>query len=600
MAISSKRGVGGGDRLNRWLVIAPILALLFLPTVAGDYVDTFDSYPSGTVSPWSAGNPWTQSTTGTASCTTGTEVDSVLSGAYSQPNVYAFIGANTAGCFSGVSSVELAGTFNYTASPTIKLSFYYYPQTTIGSNSTPWVFTVSVCGNAVTNLVGLDHATQKWYKVSLTEAAASSCSIFLELSSVNGGTPAAVGVYVDNLVVNGANAEFSNANVFLETLNSNTTPKNPGFNITQFSNSYAQINYTNTGAYTIRNLTAPDFYAPLTNAKLLTVYVSGTYRTVNYFYSRSIIPTSTTHQIEYLDDPSAAQVIQYQITVADFSGNYPAGTTAQFYAAGNTGALTLIASGYLDSNHQISEGLVPGVYAIVLTSGSNSFASTVTLVPSVASVLVTVPSITISNPANQQTALTCKAYWSSPTQITAYYNDETDTTTAMTFNLYIVNATGTFAITSPATYSPGPYGSITYAGTDYANLNQQQGASYYLTCTITDTFYGSATVYPNSQGAAVLGGNAGTAASFPDVLNAGAILPGVSNPTTQFGGLSIFLAIAAGFSEFFNPIGALIIGGFGVYLAQAGWLSGSVATIMIIISVLSGIGLLVWLERRSR
>ena len=602
----------------QFAVLGLLVLLIGFPTVFADYTDNWAAYPSGTVSPSSPGNPWTQTTLGTAACFTGSEVTNVQGGNpgpfnSASPNVYIFEGSNAGGCgASAGNSVTLTATVNAT-STTVILSFYYYVTTTTVSNSTVWGFNVSVCGSTLSSLVGLDHATAKWYHVTDTVATSgSTCApsgnVFLQLFSVNSGAAHAVTVQIANVVIKGANAELTKANLFLETfINQGGVAHNQWFNITDFANSYVIVNYTTGPAYIIRNMTTPDVFVPLTSATLVTVYVGQYCSTVSGTlvctspYFRSVIPTSTTHQIVYLDSPIGQTVLQYIIQVADYSQEFPSGTEIFVYGGIASLGSSPIASGYLDGNSQFSVGLVPGRYSVKLMNGPNTFLSSVTFGVSNLEDTIIVPGIKIQTPASEQSSLLCIGFWNPGlTTITGYYDDNTTTTTSVTIALMDINGSGTYFIAS-STFSPGPYGNVNnvFANGSGYFIFHKYSLEYRIVCTITNTF-GTGYVYPNANGQPVLGGIAGNfGPSFPDVLHLAAFLPNLSDGTGQVGGLGILTAVAAGFGEFFGPIGLLITAFVAAYLFSSGWLVIS-STLGVVLVILSVVGRLTWLERRNR
>jgi hypothetical protein len=586
------------------LVLISLLLFIVPPTFA-DYADNFDQYPAGLQNPWSTGNPWTF--TPSAGCTWGssqvlaTPLNNV--DALSPPNVYGI--AFPSGCAGTLYHSDLSELVNAT-SPSVTFTFHMNVDEAAGTFSTDLV-ELFMCGTQqfltingtyagfdLILLSGVKHWTTVSASVPMTPGVA--CAGGIDIRTVaSAGDSGAFRVDIDNTYVKGAQAVFANADFFMLTPNNAINGHGLWFNVSNFADTKIVVNYSGTTpAFILNNVTAPDVYIPLVGAKLVTVYL-GTYNvgsTIEQGYRRAIVPTSTTHQIMYLNNPIEQTVITYTFQVQDFSGEFPAGSEIEIILG-----TEVMSSGYLDSNHQFTTGLLPGDYSVKLVSGSNTFDSLISLSPNNPSVIVTVPSVTINFPNNQQTAISCLGFWTSSTQIEIFYRDATNTTTSITLTLLMLNFTGT-VIVHTMTFSPGPYGNLTQVlSGSYVNLNNT--ASYRVTCTATDTF-GSGVVYPSVYGQPVSGGSASTVLpSFPDVLHLGTVFPGMNQPTTQVGGLGMITAIAATFGEFTGPIGAVVVAFFATFLIGGGWLTISV-TLGAVFVMITIIGALIWAERRNR
>jgi hypothetical protein len=585
------------------IAILLLLSLVLIPSVWGDYSDNFDQYPPTTQSPWSPGNPWTltsdlnASTSPTLAQCFGFTFVTDSNGALSPANVYQFTVPGTApsSCWTSSHHVNLEISINATQ---LSVFAQFYLNATFPAPSSGSVkFLASICGGALSGFpLDMHAAVASWRQYNGSGVFISNpCTVDFMLYTVASGPPGAAEMSLDNFRVKGGNSIFSNADLFMIMPNNVVNGAGEWFNVTNFVGTKVIVNYTGTTpAFVLNNVTAPDVYVPLVGAKLVTVYL-GTYTvgsTVEQGYRRSIIPTSSTHQVIYMNDPTQQTVVTYTFQVQDFSGEFPPGSTIEILLG-----TEVMSSGYLDSNHQFTTGLLPGDYSVKLISGANTFDSLISLSPNNPNVIITVPSITITFPNNQQTAISCLGFWTSTTQIEIFYRDATDTTTSVTLTLMILNFTGTVILHS-TTFSPGPYGNLTQVlSGSYVNLNNT--GAYRVTCTATDIF-GSGVVYPSVFGQPVSGGSSSSVNPvFPDVLHLGAVFPGLAQPTTQIGGLGMITAIAATFGEFTGPIGAVVIAFFATFLIGGHWLiiSATVGTVFVMITI---IGALIWAERRNR
>lgn len=576
-------------RTSRVLALLVVALLLVSPMAAfADYFDNFDQYPPSLASPWHAGNAWTISydSPAYAACFTGSAVANVgMFTAFSGANVYFFHVDNNSTCYGAVHYVRLSISIN-ASQESVFMRIYENLAQSPGLSHVQLV--VADCGDTI-QAQDISTLASGWHQVNGTKAVVvNPCNSYIELETIIGTTPSVpTFFYADNLTIRGANAVYSDADLFL--INFNTRQ---WMNITGFPGSKIVINYTGTTpAYVLTNVTAPDVNVPLVGATLVTVYVGN-------LYYRSLIPTSTTHQIVWLDDPlsQSQTVYSYFFQVLDFSQQFVPGSTIQIFLG-----TKILSSGYLDSNHFFSAGLVPGHYKVKIFAPSPStaeFDTTANLSPNINSVTITIPQTTVSVPASQQSAISCLGFWASNLSgIFGFYRDATGTTSSVDITLRIRNATFIGLYVDDSFNSPGPYGNVTVFF-PVSELNLNNTGNYYVDCAATNTF-GTFT-YPNANGQPVLGGRAGNAApALPDVLHMGVVLPNVDKPTNQLGGLVMLTGIATAFGEFVSPIGFIVFGFVAAFLTSAQWIE--VNPIMaLVLTTIAVLGFLVYLERRNR
>lgn len=535
-------------------LLSIIAFTLLVSPVIGDFGDRFDTYAPGAVNP----GPWTF--VASDPCIGGSVLfDSA--GAQTSPNVYQMVSTSCGSPQTGNLSLSANVTSH---SVTWKL---YLKGT--GSFSV----NIKVCGTSFPQTT-----TTSWVLKTLTAPCTPGAHDFSATATL---TSSAEGVLIDTTYLSGGSAIVSGANLFLIDFGTGQWT-----NITAFPDSTLIINYTgSTPAFVLSNFTTPDLNVPLTGASLVTVYLS-------HFYFRSVIPTSTSHQIVWLDDPTKYAVPTFTFQVLDFSQEFGPGTQMTLSIG-----TTLIASGYLDSNHQLVEGLKPGAYQIRLVNGPSVFDTSQSISQNQLGVQVTVPSIKVTFQQVAQSAISCLGFWNSTnTGITGFFRDATTTTTSVSITLWLRNNTGTFTVNTD-TFSPGPFGNVTDL-TLGTNPDTNQSQNYYVVCAVTDSF--GTFNFPSSIGQPVLGGRASSInPTFPDVLHIGSFLPELPNAVGSFGGLGSVYVIAAAFSELFSPIGAVVVGFYISYLSSAGWLPIA-ATMGSVFTFFAIIGLMIWSERRSR
>ena len=548
------------------LIPLALLGLLaFLPFAAADFPETWDSYTSGTTSP----GQWTQTiSAGYGDCFSGTEVDNAGSGSLSAPNVYAFIGANNATCFAGAHNVKLSSNFNASSSPysTIVLSFYYYPQTSAASNSSDYSFTVSVCGTSLSNLVGVDHSTQKWYNVTDTVTVSTSCTIYLELSTVNAGS-GAVGVLIDNLYVNKANQETSGANVHL--INAQT---GMGFAISNYTGSYFDLSYASGPPTTVNNLRSPYIAQSTTGASLETLWVGS-------YYYETLIPPVSGNTLFWLYAPTSPPVLFYNLYVQDLSSHFGPGTEVIITQGSRT-----FSSGYTDTSSNYPVWLIPGTYSVELIDGVNTYSTTANF-PSVSGSTVTIQilSETVSSQCGSCTVGYRAGFNPAKTSVIFIFNDTSDTTTTITDSLWVQNVSGSFRLSTNTVH--GTYGSYTQT----ISCNSDQCNS-----TLAGNLY-IAVSYQNAYGQATGTAPLTTPGLFAQLLTISASLLGADaifsggNPFPSLFSYIIIAMCSVTFGALSAKFGSIPVAAITALLVFAGWLPLNVGavTLMAAISFLS-------------
>jgi hypothetical protein len=575
-----------GARSKAWKLLIPVfLSLLFLPSVLADFSDGFDTYTNGATSP----GPWTQSsdlssvTTPTFSaCFGNSHVDTVPGTALSKPNVYGLAVSNVAGCFSSAHFVTITLSVNATDS-VIHFSFNYLQAVDPGAGSSSDI-QVSVCGGGMTT-VDTHSIPSTWTPESISNIATigSSCAIVITLNTVSGGPADVALIYFDNFVIKGGNAVIAGANLFLVNY-----PPQQLFNISDYSGSSLRINYdlaTNCAHWDmiqaspnvclLNNLQVPDLNVSLSGAILITVNVGGAIGcgpTVPCApYTRTIIPqpnllhtgTAPTETM-YLDIPSACPgICSYQLTVNDFTGFYPTGTTEGFITQGNF----TITSALLDAQSAIAMTMVPGLYNLTLISagGLHTFSSplTLTATDSAPQVLIQNGSSPITIGPFQQ--FSYSASWDcSLGGITSTIQDSLGTMTTEVFQLYRYNSSDPGGVvvashTSHVSGAPGFTVSYDFTNSTYGvrNINSSTPNEYKVAYTLTVP-----SGMENFGQFAV-----GTSASCPNLPNGGGLGSGFVLPTSVLG-LNALLAPANAYEFIFSLI--IVIMTVGIMGARMG------------------------------
>ena len=486
------------SKLWKLLPVA-LLSLLFFPSVLADFTDGFDSYPVNTLSP----GPWLQQTS-MGSCFTGTKVDAYSPSTlmFTPPNVYQFQGLSTAGCFTGGGQdISITALVNAT-SPTITISFEFrvYAPTSVNGTSGGFTFSIYVCGSVVGGPIPLDHTTSYWEHFAFSGPPTAGCRVGFNLQTT--ATPGTVIFWIDSVAITGADVVTPGANLFLVDYATQQL-----FNISDYSGSSLRINYdltTNCAHWDmvqaspnvclLNNLQVPDLNVSLSGAVLITVNVGGSVP-----YTRTIIPQpnllhtgSSPTETMYLDFPTPCPgICSYTLTVNDFTGFYPTGTTEGFITQGNF----TMTSALLDAQSAIAMTMVPGLYNLTLISagGLHTYSSplTLTATDSAPQVLIQNGSSPITIGPFQQ--FSYSASWDCNLGgITSTIQDSLGTMTTEVFQLYRYNSSDPGGVvvashTSHVSGAPGFTVSYDFTNSTYGvrNINSSTPNEYKVAYTLT-------------------------------------------------------------------------------------------------------------------
>lgn len=442
-------------------MLVAVAVLLVSPAAFADYIETFGGYQSGTVSP----SPWTGATTN-SNCLQA--YVNQTSTAYILPNVYTF--RQVAGCYTVSNTASISLTVNASASVvTIKwvqgISGVSGGGSGLGTCGGGNVKNTLICGASVLTLsVGSstvytnDTSTIKpgfWSTITGALFANAGTTYTVKFQIQTAPESANYGFIFDlgQVTIKGANVVSASPNLYLMDYASHQW-----FNISGYTGSRIIINYTaatscpstatTQGNSCIwSNLQIPDLNVPLSNAKLITVWVG-----TKYF--RQLVPTSLTKVVVLLDNPS--YVLQYSLGIEDLTGTYGPGTLVTV----STGAMT-ISSGYADVGPSFAVSLVPGSYKGTLTSGTNSYSFSILAGQVGSSISIPVQAFTFKGSLGTFGSVTYGAGWNcTSTGIIATFSDSSISTTQVAFTLEKVNGSGAFVL-STLVLSSGPYGTVT-------------------------------------------------------------------------------------------------------------------------------------------
>lgn len=459
-------------KITSGLTIAAFLLLLAAPVALGDFFDGFDTYAVGTTNP----GPWTL-TTGGDPCFNLSQVGFLDGAAYSPPNSFILEYDSTQpGCNTAISHTI---TLNMTAQASAsEPSLNFTGKRLIGSAGTFNACSSGLCDfNVISALPsgtwaacgGLGPCPIKGHETPGTNFDVSFGMV------IPSSTTGEVTIDLDNVVLAQANALVSGANLFLVDYATQQL-----FNINAFVNSSLRINYDqafNCGAWgfiqaspnvcLMNNLTIPDFNISLSHAVLITVNVGGSIP-----YTRTLIPqpnllngTTPATQTMYLDTPMACpSICSYSLTVNDFTGFYPAGTTEAFVSQGHF----VITSALTDFQSVLGMTMQPGLYNLTLISAGGihtiSQPLTLTATDQAPSLLIQNGSSPITIGPFQQFSYT--ATWDCDLGgLTSTVTDSLGTMTTELFQLYRYNVTypgGIIVATHTSSVTGGPGFSVSY------------------------------------------------------------------------------------------------------------------------------------------
>ncbi|MDA4119260.1 MAG: hypothetical protein OK436_01610 [Thaumarchaeota archaeon] len=562
------------------LVAIGLLTLSPLIAVA-DYSDGFDQYLSGTKSPWSAGNAWTLTydNNAYAKCFTGTGV--LNSGiALTPPNVYQFA-ANTANatCYgTGDHYARLSLSINATQAP-LNWTWKQDPAVTQGSGKVNWIG--SFCGTTEFN-VDQNGMSAGFNKATYTTVATVPCILYWEIQMPTIGSTGAgtAKVFVDNFFTKGANAIFSNANLFMVDSVLKYNGKPAWYNISNYGKSYAELDFATGPPLTYSNLTAPDIHVNYGAATLLKVWV------VPASYYVQVIPNDSTSNTVWLFNPSIVDT--FTISIQDLSNQFGPGSTLTISQGSR-----VLSSGYTDAQNSYPLWIVPGAYQMVLTNGANTYSQQINF-PSVngASIPVQILKYQQGGNCGQICAVSYNAgFDAGGSNIVITYTDTTGTTTSVNDQIWVNGPLGASQFYTH-TWTTGPYGTLTdTVGCNVNACNSTLASNIYVVLVFSDQ-YGQ-----NTEHIPVSGGS--TFFSIPNlpggILSWNVVFPTAPSPL-NFAAYIIVLLSAAGMGAQAAKFGVVVIPAEVAVLAGAGWLplQNGASLFLIAIGVLAFIG---WLEQ---
>lgn len=551
----------------RGKLVVLILAVLTISPAAvlGDVFENFDQYANTTLSPWSPGNPWTlsYSSPGYSECFSGASGVTYIggapvSGSYTPPNVYTLGVTNNATCFAAAHYIQLSAGLNVTATGIImKLIRRASSSATTAVNAT-----IFLCGTRVfTALFSTEPTTYTNLTQSSLGAVGTTCNIQIRLYTQAGGSPVAANWRFDNVNVKNANLINSNANLFLaddiQTAGLGIASKPIWFNITDFRNSYAELDIPNQQPLTYSNLTAPDIHVKFNlGPTLLKVWV------VPASYYVQIIPNDTTSNTVWLFNP--AIVDTFTISIQDLSNKFGPGTTVQISQGSR-----VLSSGYTDSQNAYPIWIVPGSYSMLLTNGPNTYSTTVNF-PSVngASVPVQILKYTQGGNCGQICTISYNAgFDASQTNIVITYSDTTGTTTSVNDQIWVNGPLGASQFYTH-TWTPGPFGTLTdIVSCAVDACNSTLASSIYVVLVFTNS-YGQ-----NTENIPVSGGNIfSSIPNIPGSILAWNVVFPTSPSPLNFAAYIVVLMSAAGMGAQAAKFGAIVIPAEVAVFAAAGWL----------------------------
>jgi len=534
-----------------------LLLLLAVPLVWASYTGTFDTLPPGTASP----APWTFSSNN-VDCFSGEVSDTAPY--LSPPNSYVItLAANGGACTQASGNYgEIVATFN--ASSTVVVATVWFRDTVAVPGTVGLTASItlqdSVAGTLSSN-INAAAANTSWVKLTQAIEAVPGQTLTVEIGvqvgSPNGQT---YGLAFDNITVKGANAVIPNADFYIYDLQTQRW-----FDINAYADSYITVLYTSGQTVNYNNLSYPDLNLPLTNARLVTVWVGDSY------YDTFIPPASGPMNI-WLGEPGT--VYRYLFTVEDLTGKFPSGSEITV-----SSGTRVVASGYTDASDSFAAAIPPGTYTVTITNNVSTYSAQVSLTST--NLNPTIQIVNIQVPVNPgiATAITWTAGWNNPpSEVLIYYHDATNTTTSIYLEVYVLNQSGTYILQQGTFY--GRYGTFVFSFPENPNLSAQM----YAELQVTDEF-GTTTLGPKPLTAPgkvfVQPFNVD-----PNLLGLEDIIP--SPGDWQFVFAIGFLFLFAGlFGAIASPMGLIAVAVLAGFFSYAGWLPlpEGLATILITLAV---------------
>lgn len=595
-----------GRRLRRAgaraLLAALALLLMFLliapAAVHADFLDGWDTYPTSPIN--SNPGPWTwtpDSNCWTAAPQPWTSAQYPSAPAVSVPNVW-----DTAysGSVSGCSGSQHTATLNLAAvatSQAVTIRFRVAQGPGVGSDDgleglkIPGIY---ICGALVPNsgqtTGGITGGT--WKKLTYTAAATvgASCTITLTFITPVADSGVMWSMVLDNFYLKGAAAVLPVFDFEMWNLNLGT-PYNVTAYDTPQNSTVPSGGLTLTTQYAGAGIASSILVAPLEpTVNLPLASASQVVVCVTNLYCNSFIPSASGTTNAYLVAPAQALSCLFQIT--NSANQFPPGSTITL-----TQGDALVASGYLDVNHEFTAFLATGTYNLEVVAGTLSFQTTVSVSASASSFTIPISGLLGSAFTGGLGTLAYNAGWDAPLQNVVYYfTDASTTTTYLRADLLKDNASGNFVMQT-ATFQPGPYGTVQGSFPCATNAcNATLSAELSVLFTVTSQF-GAKTPYG------------------PVPLTVGGILPGIPGvpPNGVLGGMSeffpglnylqlgAFFALVVGasaFGEYDAPLGAIVLAGLALVFVGLGALAWPVVVTAsaVVVAVLAFIE---WREKRS-
>jgi hypothetical protein len=604
--------------------------LFFMPVATfADYLESFSTYTSGTVSP----GPWMTTTT-SPSCLPGFSNATVL--AHTNPDAFNFKMVSSCYGFSNSASTSI----NINASATVLTIGWYQglidavsqsAGTHSGYAANLAIFTVKFDGSTVytndtSSMASFSTTTaENWHKESVVvNTLQGKHTISFGISMAVSGSPYGGYFTLDDISIKGANVIVHPRDFTLIDYQTQQW-----YNISGYSDSHINFQYSsaiNCATYNLIQagtnncltgttafpLQIPDLYVALSGLSLITVYVGG-----SAAYARTLIPmpnllssSSPANQTMFLDEPVTGALYAYELTVNDLTKQFPGGTTEIFILKGSQ----VITSGYLGYSSTFPMVMAPGSYTVDLINPANPtnvFSSTLPL-----STTNAAPSLLVQSQAFTQTtgALQQFAYsigWDCDAQgITASFTDNLGTMTKIWISLVRDNSSGQFTINTniqtdmPTSGTPVTLTHDFRASAVGAQLNVANSTQYLIGYNVTlgssgTQMFGDYPVpYGNSQCPSNFPAQGGKSSGFnlpPNLLGLNEFFGG-ANPWGAMLSMIIVVLTANIFGARLAHVGMIVIGGEMYFFWLVSWLPITVGFVSIIMFV----GTLGFLSNRAR
>ena len=351
------------------------------------------------------------------------------------------------------------------------------------------------------------------------------------------------------------------------------------------------VSYANGSVYNVYNFTTSSVSIPsIGQASLITVRVGNGY---TYSYSESIIPPAGATTLNmYLNPPQL--IVSSVITVEDLTGKFGPGTAWYLYPgqvpAGSPGAI-VVESGYTDGTDSATVSVLPGVYTFYLSAagGTITYAATLDINSQTPNPTVQITGVqAVHN--GVETAVSYGSAWSNG-QLYLAYQDASGSTTQVTFQVILDNATGTYILYTVTQLAPSGCSPPSCLGSTEVALAPTGSAvngSLYLQVKAQSLDFGSFVLGPTAIGPAQL---IPSWSIDPNIMGLADVLP-VQNAWLTLLSLVIVIFAAGSFGAVDGWMGAFAASGLAALLSYAGWLQPQAVTfpLSVVALVVTAIG----------